>query len=134
MTDWAIGDIQGCAEPFFRLLAKAQFDAKKDTLWVAGDLVNRGPDNLSVVRFVKNLGPRARIVLGNHDLHFLAVVYGARKLSPKDTLHDICGPVAKAGGDRLGEGRSASSQRYGPGMVQGSEASKFVQGTGSRRG
>ncbi|MDZ7924172.1 MAG: symmetrical bis(5'-nucleosyl)-tetraphosphatase [Marinagarivorans sp.] len=89
MTDWAIGDIQGCAEPFFRLLEKANFDAATDTLWVAGDMVNRGPDNLSVLRFIKSLGEKAKVVLGNHDLHLLAISVGAKKLSTKDTLHDV---------------------------------------------
>jgi bis(5'-nucleosyl)-tetraphosphatase (symmetrical) len=89
MTDWAIGDIQGCAGPFFRLLAKTQFNPERDRLWVVGDMINRGPDNLSIVRYIKNLGCRACVVLGNHDLHFLAVVNGARKLSSKDTLQDL---------------------------------------------
>lgn len=89
MTDWAIGDIQGCAKPFFRLLERIQFNPTTDTLWVAGDMVNRGPDNLSVLRFIKALGPQARVVLGNHDLHLLATAEGARKPSPKDTLHDV---------------------------------------------
>lgn len=89
MTDWAIGDIQGCAKPFFRLLKRIDFNPKFDTLWVAGDMVNRGPDNLSVLRFIKNLGNKARVVLGNHDLHLLAASEGARKLSSKDTLQDV---------------------------------------------
>ena len=89
MTDWAIGDIQGCAKPFFRLLKRIHFNPKYDTLWIAGDMVNRGPDNVSVLRFIKNLGDQARVVLGNHDLHLLAASEGARKLSAKDTLHDV---------------------------------------------
>lgn len=89
MTDWAIGDIQGCANAFFRLLEKTAFKPQQDTLWVAGDLVNRGPDNLSVLRYIKSLGQNARVVLGNHDLHLIAASVGARKLTPKDTIHDV---------------------------------------------
>ncbi|WP_054112656.1 symmetrical bis(5'-nucleosyl)-tetraphosphatase [Marinagarivorans algicola] len=89
MTDWAIGDIQGCADAFFRLLKKTAFNPNHDTLWVAGDMVNRGHDNLSVLRYIKALGQQARIVLGNHDLHLIAASVGARKLTPKDTLHDV---------------------------------------------
>lgn len=89
MTDWAIGDIQGCAKPFFQLLEKTAFNPQHDTLWVAGDMVNRGPDNLSVVRYIKSLGSHARVVLGNHDLHLIAASIGVRSPSSKDTLKDI---------------------------------------------
>ncbi|HEY7773194.1 MAG TPA: symmetrical bis(5'-nucleosyl)-tetraphosphatase [Marinagarivorans sp.] len=89
MTDWAIGDIQGCAEPFFRLLERVNFNPNFDVLWVAGDMVNRGPDNLSVLRYIKGLGHHARVVLGNHDLHLLASAERARKPNAKDTFQDV---------------------------------------------
>ena len=86
MATYAIGDIQGCFEPLQRLLDKVGFDARKDHLWIAGDLVNRGPQSLEVLRFLKQLGHRARCVLGNHDLHLLAVYYGKQKSKRNDTL------------------------------------------------
>lgn len=89
MTTWAIGDIQGCSDTFFRLLAKIDFSPSRDSLWVAGDMVNRGPNNLDVLRYIKALGSSGKVVLGNHDLHLLAASVGARKLSHKDTLHDV---------------------------------------------
>ena len=87
MTTYAIGDVQGCFSAFQSLLEKIQFDPIKDDLWLTGDLVNRGPQSLEVLRFVKSL--RAKTVLGNHDLHLLAVFYGAHVLREKDTFRDI---------------------------------------------
>ena len=66
MSTYAIGDLQGCFDPFMRLLEKIQFDEKQDTLWLTGDLVNRGPQSLETLRFIKNLGSHAITILGNH--------------------------------------------------------------------
>ena len=89
MATFAVGDIQGCYEPFAKLLDKIKFDDKKDKLWLTGDLVNRGPDSLKVLRFVKQLGSCAISVLGNHDLSLLALNAGAIKPSPKDTFDSV---------------------------------------------
>jgi bis(5'-nucleosyl)-tetraphosphatase (symmetrical) len=85
---FAFGDLQGCHEPFQRLLH--QLPAGPDTpLWFAGDLINRGPDSLATLRAVAALGSRATAVLGNHDLHLLAVSAGVRRSKPGDTLSEI---------------------------------------------
>lgn len=78
MAQYAIGDLQGCYDPFRRLLDKISFDPSKDRLWLTGDLVNRGPKSRKTLRYVKNLGKAALTVLGNHDLHLLAIANGAR--------------------------------------------------------
>ena len=76
MATYAVGDIQGCGIEFRLLLEQIHFNPAADTLWLVGDLVNRGPDSLGVLRLVKSLGDRAITVLGNHDLHLLAVAEG----------------------------------------------------------
>jgi bis(5'-nucleosyl)-tetraphosphatase (symmetrical) len=90
MTRIAIGDVQGCAEELRALVAKTGFSPDRDQLWLVGDLVNRGPRSLDVLRYVRSLGDAAIVVLGNHDLHLLAVAFGGhRELRPDDTLDAI---------------------------------------------
>ncbi|MDT7043048.1 symmetrical bis(5'-nucleosyl)-tetraphosphatase [Candidatus Nitronereus thalassa] len=89
MATYAIGDIQGCLASFQKLLRQIAFDPDTDRLWLVGDLVNRGPDSLGVLRFVKSLGPSCVTVLGNHDLHLLAIHAGIASLHKKDTLQPI---------------------------------------------
>lgn len=90
MATWVIGDIQGCFEAFDALLEMLDPDPGADRIWLAGDLVNRGPDSLGVLRRAMRMG--AECVLGNHDLHLLAVAQGARPCAASDTF----GPVLEA--------------------------------------
>jgi len=92
MATYAIGDIQGCFEAFQCLLDKASFNPEQDRLWLVGDLVNRGPQSLEVLRFVRSLGDTAVTVLGNHDLHLIMLAEGSSRLRHDDTL----GPVLAA--------------------------------------
>ncbi|EGM77405.1 symmetrical bis(5'-nucleosyl)-tetraphosphatase [Rheinheimera sp. A13L] len=89
MASYVIGDVQGCFKQLQSLLIKIQFDSKLDELWFCGDLVARGPDSLATLRFVRSLGDKAKVVLGNHDLHFLACVYGFATTDPKDQLDEL---------------------------------------------
>ncbi|MWJ29261.1 symmetrical bis(5'-nucleosyl)-tetraphosphatase [Halomonas sp. ZH2S] len=89
MTTYAIGDLQGCHAELVALLEAIDFNPAHDRLWLAGDLVNRGPGSLECLREVKALGAAACSVLGNHDLHLLAVARGGGKLKKNDTLLPI---------------------------------------------
>jgi len=89
MATYAIGDIQGCFNSLRQLLDRISFKPQNDTLWLVGDLVNRGPESLVTLRFVKELGTSVRLVLGNHDLYLLAAAEGIVALRPKDTIQDV---------------------------------------------
>ena len=86
MSLYCIGDLQGCNAPFHALLEKIDFSPSRDTLYLLGDLVNRGPDSLGTLRSLAALGDSAQCLLGNHDLHLLAVWQGVRKPGRRDTL------------------------------------------------
>jgi bis(5'-nucleosyl)-tetraphosphatase (symmetrical) len=91
MTRWAIGDVQGCSAELDELLQRIRFNADRDLLWFTGDLVNRGPQSLATLRRARSLAANAIIVLGNHDLHLLAVAFVPeyRVLRRGDTLNDV---------------------------------------------
>ncbi|MGD8415581.1 MAG: symmetrical bis(5'-nucleosyl)-tetraphosphatase [Pseudomonadales bacterium] len=89
MATFAIGDIQGCYEEFTMLLDALDFRTDRDHIWLVGDLINRGPDNVGVVRRVMQMGDAAITVLGNHDLHFLAIHRGGHTPNRADTLQDL---------------------------------------------
>lgn len=89
MAVYAIGDVQGCYEQLLKLLELIGFNDHRDQLWFTGDLVNRGPESLKTLRFVKTLEHNAIVVLGNHDLHLLATAYDHCKPGKKDTIDDI---------------------------------------------
>jgi bis(5'-nucleosyl)-tetraphosphatase (symmetrical) len=92
MAQYAIGDVQGCYDPLRRLIDKIKFDPSKDKLWFVGDLVNRGPKSRRTLRFVKSLGDAAISVLGNHDLHLLALAHDVKfKKAHFDSLYKILG-------------------------------------------
>ena len=89
MAQYAIGDVQGCDHELGALLDALHFSADRDRLWFVGDLVNRGPDSLRVLRRIRSLGDAATVTLGNHDLHLLAVAFGYARIRSGDTLADI---------------------------------------------
>lgn len=89
MSTYLIGDVHGCLDELKALLAQVSFDPACDKIWLTGDLVARGPASLEVLRFVRALGPSAQMVLGNHDLHLLAVYAGISKNKPKDRLNPL---------------------------------------------
>ena len=89
MALYLIGDVQGCDDALARLLTHIDFSPSRDTLYLLGDLVNRGPDNVAVLRRLMALGSSAQCVLGNHDLHLLAVSSDVRKPNKQDTIQDI---------------------------------------------
>ena len=89
MSLYLIGDLQGCDAPLARLLQSVDFSPSRDTLYLLGDLVNRGPDSLAVLRRLRALGNAAHSLLGNHDLHALAVWQGVRPVGRGDTLNEL---------------------------------------------
>ena len=89
MAIYVIGDVQGCFIALQQLVKDIDFDPNADTLWFTGDLVNRGPQSADVIRFVRGLDERAISVLGNHDLHLLAVAAGKTKIKRHDTIADV---------------------------------------------
>lgn len=89
MARWAIGDLQGCCDEFEELLQRIHFSADRDQIWLVGDLVNRGPQSLKVLQLTRSLGAAAICVLGNHDLHLLAIALGDAKVRKHDTLNDV---------------------------------------------
>lgn len=89
MPVYAVGDLQGCLDPLKRLLDRVRFDPAGDRLWLVGDLVNRGPQSLEALRFVRDLGETVATVLGNHDLHLLAIHEGVHRVRRRDTVQPI---------------------------------------------
>jgi bis(5'-nucleosyl)-tetraphosphatase (symmetrical) len=91
MALYAIGDVQGCDSELGTLLKTIKFSADRDRLWFVGDLVNRGPESLQTLRRIRSLGDAANVTLGNHDLHLLAIAFGAARVRNGDTLDAILG-------------------------------------------
>lgn len=89
MATWAVGDVQGCFGAFRELLARIGYRRGRDRIWLVGDLVNRGPDSLGMLRWARDQGDSVRLVLGNHDLHLLAQHAGVSKARRADTLEGV---------------------------------------------
>jgi bis(5'-nucleosyl)-tetraphosphatase (symmetrical) len=89
MATYAIGDVQGCFTTLERLLRRIEFDPGRDRLWLVGDLVNRGPSSLEVLRWAKSMGNRVTAVLGNHDLHLIARAEGVREPRSETPSEDV---------------------------------------------
>lgn len=89
MTDYFVGDVQGCFSGLKRALELVDFSTGKDTLWLTGDLIARGPDSLKTIKFLYKNQDCVKTVLGNHDLHFLAVANGLKRVNPKDQLESL---------------------------------------------
>ena len=89
MAKYAVGDVQGCLDPLKALLTKVAFNPSRDTLISAGDLVNRGPQSLETLRYCMGLGSAFKMVLGNHDLHLLAIAEGIKAPSEQDTIQEV---------------------------------------------
>ncbi|MCY4355920.1 MAG: symmetrical bis(5'-nucleosyl)-tetraphosphatase [Gammaproteobacteria bacterium] len=89
MSTYVVGDIQGCYKALNRLLKKIRFSMSRDQLWCVGDLVNRGPQSLQTLRFLHDFGDSVRLVLGNHDLHFIAIYEGCASTRSGDSLNEL---------------------------------------------
>jgi bis(5'-nucleosyl)-tetraphosphatase (symmetrical) len=89
MARWAIGDVQGCCDELEELLARIRFSSDRDLIWFVGDLVNRGPYSLRALRLVRALADNAVCILGNHDLHLLAVALAGARIRKNDTIGDV---------------------------------------------
>ena len=114
MAIYLMGDLQGCEAPLAQLLREADFSPSRDTLHVLGDLVNRGPDSAGTLRRLAAMGDAAQCLLGNHDLHLLAVIHGVRKQGRRDTLANLlAAPDLPALTDWLRHRRMAARLRHG---------------------
>ncbi len=91
MSTYVVGDLQGCYKPLKKLLRKVKFSVDHDKLWCVGDLVNRGPDSLDTLHFLQDMGSSIQLVLGNHDLHFIAIHEACAPMRSKDTLDELLG-------------------------------------------
>ncbi len=89
MSTYVVGDLQGCHKPLKKLLKKINFSESEDKLWCVGDLVNRGPNSLETLRFLHDMADSIELVLGNHDLHLIAIHEGCAPARSKDPLADL---------------------------------------------